>query len=788
MFLNYLKIAYRNLLKNKLFSFINIMGLGLALPFALMALMHLQSTFENDNFHPDSDRIYRIITNEINQEGNTIKYATSPFLVSDVLKKDYPFIDKATKTRRDYGWELTNKIKNLKVNTLYIEPSFFEVFGFKIDHGIIPQEANTLVLSHEAAQKFFGDTDPIGQILEHPTYGPFTVTGVLKPYKQGTQFRSDVMVSMATYEKFHPQSTIPESITELETYTFVKLLPTSDIKALQSGLKQIAIQSNALLASVKKSHLYRSQSLEEISPSKEQLRSNSYVESMEDIYFNFSIPLMILVLAGFNYTNLTLARSLSRSREVGVRKVIGAMRSQVFLQFIIEAILISVIGLAVGYGILHILRSNIHVSWVVWEVDNKYIISLLFIAFTLIMGLLAGGLPAWILSGFQPVTVLKGSITPATFGKIGFRKALIVIQFVASLGFVFMIGHMYNQFKYMATENDNFNRKDIVHISLPDTNHTILINEVIKNKSIEKIGMISVPFGGITAETAIRSNTIDEGVSSFYYAADANFIDNMNLKIIAGKNLPSSDQSNANQFVLINETALEKLRLGSPQEAIGKAIYMNNTIEPLQVAGVLKDFCHFNYQFEKQPVIFQYNPTGFNLMCIKTHADITRPDFIAEMKNIWHTRDPYKEMAFSWLDQELYERYYPSEDMKMMGMAAIVIFVIAIMGLLGIVIYSTEKRFKEISIRKVMGAEVWQIVKILSWSFVKLLLIAALIATPIGIIEGNLLGSVFIYYAGVNISLMFLFFMVIIMIALTTVVFFAMKAAISNPVKAIRTE
>lgn len=787
MIRNYLKIAFRNLWKNKLFSFINIMGLGLAIPFALLSLLQLQSSFEFDNFHPNSDRIYRIITDEKTTDGGTIKYASSPFLLADNLKNNYACVEKATKVVRDFSWELNNRLKTLQVNTIYIEPTFFEIFGFRLEKGSLPIEPNSLVLSHEMAEKFFGDINPVGKTLSHPTYGEFKITGVLKPFKKQTQFRSDVMISMATYQNIHKDATNAQSWAAYNTHTFVRLQANTQPQSLDLAINDIAKKSNLNLVSAKKTNLFHKQALKDISPSMEHLRNNPYVEDWLDISFNFAIPLMILLLAGFNYTNLTLARSLSRAREVGVRKVMGAIRGQLVMQFICEAVIIAFFALLIGVVILELMKQFIHVQWVTWEVENQAIIWFIFIGFALFLGILAGALPAWILSSFQPVNVLKGTLSPASFGKIGFRKSLTVIQFVVTMAFVFWIGHFYNQFDYMATENENFNRKGIFNISLADKNYQRLINDISKNKNVEQIGLTSLPFGAMPAQSALKANKNDQNVPTYYYSADRNFIENMSLKLLAGQNLPDTKSDSASSFVLLNEKAIQTLRLGSPKEAIGKTIILNNTAE-LQVVGIVQNFCHFHYQFEEQPLVFQYNPAHFQLLSVKTTENLSQDDFLAEIKTIWKKHYPYQQIVYSWYQQELYDRYYPAEDMKMMGMASIVILVIAIMGLLGMVTYSTEKRIKEIGIRKVMGASVWAIVKILSWSFMKLLLIAGLIALPIGYVSGLVILKVFTFHASINIGLMGAFFALILIIAIGTISYQAIKAALLNPVKSLKTE
>lgn len=787
MFKNYFKIAWRNLWKNKLFSFINIMGLGLAIPFALLSLLQVQSTFEFDNFHPDLDRIYRIITDEIPANGKVVKYASTPYSLSDNLKNNYACIEKTTKIVRDFGWELNNRIKTIDVNTIYIEPSFFEIFGFRLAQGSLPIEPNTLVITEEMGKIFFNDINPIGKTLSHPTYGLFTITGVLKPFKKETQFKSDVMVSMASLEKINALAKKSASWAELKAFTFVKLHQNTHSQTLDVAINDAAQKNKEELISAKKTYQFHSQALKDISPDFQDLRNNPYVSDMQDFYFNFFFALAIILLAGFNYTNLTLARSLSRAKEVGIRKVAGAVRGQLITQFVCEAILLSFFALAIGVVILTLMRRFINVNWIVWEVENQVQIWLIFIVFTFILGILAGLLPAWILSNFQPVSVLKGALSPASFGKVTFRKSLIVIQFVVTSCFVFWIGHLYNQFQYMATENDNFNRKNIFNISLSDDKYKPFLNEITTHKNIEHIGLTSAPFGSEGAQYAIKSGKDADYSAMIYYAVDSNFINNMALSFVAGKNLPITHTDSASNFILINEHTVSTLNLGTPQEAVGKTVILNAGTE-VTISGVLKDFCYSSYQQQIVPLVFHYNPSEFHVLSIKTTPNIDEKLFAADMSAIWKKYYPTEDMSFSWYQKDMYERYFPKADMQFSWLVSVIIFIIAIMGLLGMVTYDTEKRIKEIGIRKVIGASVLEIVRILSWRFMKLLLIAGLIALPIGYISGVFFHSVFTFHTDVNIGLMCLAFSGIFLIALFTIGFKTTKAAMANPVKALRTE
>jgi len=782
MIKSYFKIAWRNLWKNKLFSFINIMGLGLAIPFALLSLMQVVNVYEYDNFHPYPERTYRVITDVTDADDKKIKYAATPFALAEKLRTDYPFVEQSTNVIGDMGWELTNRIKTIRLNVLFTEPSFFKIFGFHLEKGTLPVAPNSIVLTHEKAELFFGDADPVGKILSHHDYGELKITGVLKPFKPKTHLKTDVMVSMATYEQRNKNI----SKTDLTGYTYVLLKENTEIKNLDAAINTIAANSNRENTAAKQTIQFHSQALSKISPAFVELRGNLGVESALELSVNIALALAIILLAGFNYVNLTLARSLSRAKEVGIRKVTGALRYQIFGQFICEAILIAFLSLITGFFVLKLMERFIYVRWMVWEVDSNLIIWGVFILFAIFIGVLAGFIPAKILSGFQPVKVLKGSISPASFGKIGFRKSLVVIQFVVTACFIFLIINLYSQFQYMATDNENFNRKDIYNVSTSG-NYRLLMNDISKNKDIERIGLVSTPFGGTSGSCTIKTDKQGNYSSANYYAANADFITNMNLQFVAGNNLPQTNSDSASNFIVVNEQALFALGIGTAKEAIGKQVILNDSKEVI-INGVVKDFCYYLYQFKASPLVMQYNPVQFHVLSIKTKNAVAGQTIKAGIRQVWKKYNPYDELAFSDYEKELYERYYPGADMKFMGMVCFVIFIIAIMGLLGMVTYNTEKRIKEIGIRKVMGASVGAIVKELSGGFAKLILVAAVICTPLGYLLSHYFIKMFAFNDGVNMGLMVLLFGLIFLVALFTIGIIVMRAAEANPVKSLRTE
>jgi len=786
MIRSHFKIAWRNLLKYKLFSLINIVGLSLAIPSALMALIQIVNYYEYDNFHQDSDRIVRVITDENRKEGELIKWASSPVLLAKYAKENLAGIENSATVVRDAKWVLSNGIKTKNIHAIYTDASFFQLFNFPLEKGAYPVEPNTMVLTHETAEWFFRDANPIGNFLEHPKYGGFKIVGVLKPFnQQKTQFRTDVIVPFADYLAINAKTTDWSS---LNAHTFLKLAKGRTAIDLDKQLSKTSAEINQLIGTTANKTLhFKAQNLANISPAKEILENDPYIQDLRSIYINLGFQLILILLASLNYINLTLARSMNRGREVGVRKAVGATKFQLILQFLTESVLVSYIALGIGLFLLWFIKNQIHVSWLTWDIDHLGYLILLFFVFNLILGLVAGASPSLILSSYQPIKVLKGTVSPASFGKIGFRKSLIIVQFTIALVYLFFMGHAYHQINYMANDNENFRRDNILNISLAENQNKRFSTDINTLIEVQKVGYTSINFGIAPTYSGIKNTKSEASKPAFYYAADHNFIENMGLKIVAGKNLIESSSEESSPMIVVNQKAVENLNLGSDRDAIGKLILLNDTLSAT-IIGVVANFCHYDYEHKIEPVVFQYQPSLFKVMCVKTGSVSDRIAFEATLKDLWKKHNPYLEMNASWLDTDMYERYYPYEDMQFAGIQGIVIFVIAILGLIGILTYSLKKRTKEIGIRKVMGATVSEVIQLMSADFIKLLAIAAVIAIPLGIAIAVFMNSYLVFNNGIGyLSMSFLLF-IVIGIALGVVGYFSWKAAQTDPARTLKAE
>lgn len=786
MIRSYFKIAWRNLLKYKLFSLINIVGLSLAIPSALMALIQIVNYYEYDNFHQDGDRIVRVITDENRKEGEEISWASSPVPLAKHIKENLAGVENSASIVRDSKWVLSNGIKTKNIQAFYADASFFQLFHFPLEKGAYPVEPKTIVLTHETAEWFFREANPIGNFLEHPKYGGFKIVGVLKPFnQQKTQFRTDVIVPIDDYLSLHDKTA---DWSTLNAHTFLKLAKGRTAADLDKQLSKTSTEINQLIGpTATKTLHFKAQNLADISPAKEILENDPYIQDLRSIYINLGFQLILILLASLNYINLTLARSMNRGREVGVRKVVGATKIQLILQFLTESVVVSYIALGIGLFLLWFIKNQIHVSWLTWDIDHLGYLILLFFVFNLLLGLVAGASPSLILSSYQPIKVLKGKVSPAGFGKIGFRKSLIIVQFTIALVYLFFMGHWYHQINYMANDNENFRRDDILTINLAGNRNKRFATDIHMLKEVQKIGYTSLNFGITPTYSGIKNTKNEPSKPAFYYATDHNFIENMGLKIVAGKNLAESNSETGSPMIVVNQKAVENLNLGSEQDAIGKLILLNDTLSAT-IIGVVANFCHYDYEHKIEPVVFQYQPSLFKVMCVKTNPVEDRIALEATLQNLWKKHNPYVEMNASWLDTDMYERYYPYEDMQFAGMEGLVIFVIAILGLIGILTYSLEKRTKEIGIRKVMGATAAEIIQLMSADFIKLLAIAAVIAIPLGIVVALFMNSYLVFNNGVSyLSMSFLLF-IVLGIALGAVGYFSWKAAQTNPAKTLKAE
>lgn len=585
----------------------------------------------------------------------------------------------------------------------------------------------------------------------------------------------------------------PARVADWEQYsaalTYVLLKAGTPVGSLEKALASVHDRATRDLPfKTINGYSFRTQRLDSLSPSYQELMYGTYEPPVTGLLAEFGIGLITLLMAGFNYINLTLARSLSRAREVGIRKVAGAIRWQLLGQFMAESLVLSLLALGLAFGMLELVKPMSFVQqWLIGGVQWDWSIWTVFIVFSIVTGLLAGIVPARILSGFEPAQVLRSHTGLRIIRGLSLRKSLIVVQFIISL--VAMIGlmTMIRQMDYMATGDYGFRRTRILNVPIGDLPVSRLMNELNRLAGVERVSATSELFGLFGNSQVIRASQSRQDSSVAYvWAADNQFGPNMDLTLLAGQNLPVSAADSVGRLVVINEEAVKTFRLGTPRAAVGQSLWLNDSTE-VSVVGVVKDFRFTTFGFPIKPLLLRSNPNQYRFVNISVAAG-AEVAVLAHVNRVWKRLSPYEPFAGQWYDDFLQERHTHASDTDFMALLIVLTFSIACLGLLGMVTYNTQTRVKEIGVRKVMGAEVRQIVWLLSRDFVKLLLIAGAIALPLGYMAGYAFLFNFAYHVSIGFETMGLCFGVLLLLGCLTIGVRTYRAALTNPAKSLRSE
>lgn len=793
---HYCKIAFRNINRQRLFSFINIFGLALSMSIGLIVLVGLKDQLSYDKFHPNAANTYRVISEVTDNSHNTFRLASSPAPVADALQKNSAFIQYATTLYP--GWNgnaLANK-KEINISTAFIQPSFFDVFGFKTKHGKTGELANpnTVILSKDVAGRFFGSTNPIGQTIQLGSLGTFMVADVMQTPPGKSHIEFDAYLSFASIPALQKSNLLAMKQGDWNPsfgYTYITLKNNATKSQLLSSLNSIAKnisgnekRDNGLALQ------FDVQALSAITPGEELQNSIGNIPTIGKVMAGVVIALIILISACFNYTNLALARALKRAKEVGIRKVSGAFKGHIFLQFITESVIIAVLSLVVSYIMFGFMKNYAAFSEELIPADVKLDSQLIlwFVLFGLGTGIIAGVIPAWILSSFNPAQVLKSLANVKLFGRNGFRKTLTVIQFSLSLAIIIFMMVFAKQFNYMATADYGFNRDNIISLPLQGADYTLLKNQVAAVSGVQRVAGISqFPGRSASGNVIIKQQPTTDGIKAGYFDVDENYIPNMGLKLVAGKNFNAATDS-AERYVLLNQTALQSLKIASPADAVGKTLYLDDTTQ-VQVAGVVKDFHYEGFERPILPMVLRSRAKAFNYLAIKTSLNESNAAaLVAQLQTAWKKVNPGQPFAYDWFSKTFRDSKAATGTVSILGFLAFIAITIACLGLLGMVIYTTETKVKEVSIRKVMGATINNIIKQLSAGFVKLILISIVIAAPIGWLLGYMFLSIFAVRVSIGVGLVALASAGMLLTALIVICPQVYRMASGNPVKGLRTE
>ena len=808
MIRNYIVIAIRNILRHKFFSLINVIGLSVSLFVCLLVFKMIFAMYSSDRFHENRKRIYRVITTTQNPPYDAMQLATSPYTLKDELQKlnDVEHIVRLWNRFQDDA--LTDS-SSLPAKGFFADPEFFKVFSYNLTSGDpenVLLDPYSVVITQDWAEKFFRNKNPIGSFISFNTFGDYKVTGIVESIKnKKSHMEFDLIASSnslwsnlsdASSEK---QSDSPYQFIQTKNpwkdvyraYTFILFKEKFNLTSVDDQLKNII---NHHYGSFETKYSFDLQPLLKISPGKNLANALGRIETPLGTYVFSFIAIIITITASFTYTNLSIAKMLSRAREVGIRKVIGANRVQLITQFLTETIILTLIALNFAYILLFLLEPGFFsIDPYLKEsfyIENQPIgIYITTILFTLLLGSLIGFFPSLVYSRMRPVFIMKDIVQANISPKMTLKKVIIIFQFSISLILVFVITIMYQQVKYQQQIDLGFNPENILTINLKnndfDKAHQVL-NQIAYVEDVAAIDFL--PSIGIKSVVWARIPDHDDSLKSSQLIVSPNLMETLEIDMIAGKGFSGMPIPEKEKYVIINPTAVKAFGYESPYDAVGNLLIIDGD-HLLTIIGVTSEIVLQSVEFEPTPLIYRMNKKHFQKVLVKYNPGSNIENLVSSVGIAWDKIDPIHEFTYQFYTSEI-DAYYTSPNgiLKVLTSIAAFAILISFMGLLGMVLYNTESRIKEIGIRKVFGARINQVAWVISKGFLMMILLAVIITIPLTWIGAELILQNFYNRIDVNITLFLFGIILMLSIGLITILSQTLVAARRNPVDTLRYE
>ncbi|PHR92084.1 MAG: cell division protein FtsX [Leeuwenhoekiella sp.] len=760
-----------------------------------LILLYVAFELSYDQMYPEKDRIHRLVST-IKTPSDEYNIAIIDWTVLNKISPQFPEIETSTRVF-DINLNMQKGTETVREqNVLAVDSTFLNIFGVELLRGNATEALRaplSLVLSESAAQKYFGDQDPLGKTLKIMN-GKYTaqITGIMPALPENSQIKADMLLSISSYTQvFSPD--IDESWADYEPRGYLLLRENTDAKALVPKINAYVKEIDG--AKMEAAQLYISHDLEPIDEVYLYSERNSKKQGhITNVYVFSLVALFILLIAGINFVNLTTARSVERAKEVGVRKVIGAQKQQLSFQFLSESLMISLLAFVLALGLTALALpyfNSLAGKEIATGIFNDFTYIALLFGLAVLIGLLAGVYPALVLSSFKPVQVLKGRFTATRNGAI-LRKGLVVVQFAVSILLIIGTLVIYNQTRFMQNYDLGFAKDRLLILDTQSAaGRDVLQQQLAGNPNILSVSRASsVPGGGGDNSSALSTISNSEGndqtLTVDRYVIDDRYLDQLDIKLLAGRNFDRNLAQDSVSAMIVNERITQMLGFVNPEDALGASF--SQWGRKGEIVGVTQNFHTSSLQQNLGPLSFVFDPEQSRLLTVKVAAGTINQtlDFIEDS---WQRALPEIPFDYYFLD-EFFDRQYRAERQfgkLFLNFSMLAIF-ISCLGLLGLAAYSMLQRKREIGIRKIVGASVFSIVNLVSAEFIKLVGIAFVIAAPIAWFAMHSWLEGFAY----RISLSWYLFagagVLVIGIALLTVSIQAIRAAVANPVKSLRTE
>ncbi len=805
---SYIKTAKRNLLRNKMFSFINIIGLAISMSVGLLLIAFILDLRSYDKFHKNGERIYRIssILTENREHGG--KFATTSIKTGTLIRQKVTGIDEVAIMRNGFSEDAKIGDNILPVKGLWADPAVFRIFTFPTLEGN-PETAlknpYSIVLTQTTARKLFGSENVLGKVIRFDTQD-YQVTGLMKDAPFFSHISFEALVSLSTAEQLNKNNNDFEKWTNMSSnYVYLRLPENADPASIQSQLKTIAREENLAVEKTKIQlellPLYNIVVGENFRQSEGGPGSAGPHMSPKVLWILGGLALIVILSACFNYTNLSIARAMRRFKEVGIRKAIGAQKSQVWQQFLVESIMISLAALFLSFFLFLLLRPQL--LNLAPELQKTVKLGLTppmlfaFVVFSVTVGIIAGFMPALFFSKVSAISALRNVSSVKGFKHLTFRRALVVVQYTLTLIFITTTAIGYVQYKSILAFDLGFNTENILNIDMQGNTPDALLKELREMPEVTNLSRsLIITSVGNAWGVFVKYKDSNDSVLVMTNNVDENYLSLHEYKLIAGENfIAHPTTSEAVREVIVNEQFLKRFNISNknPKKAIGEEITFSNFKihgHKMTIVGVMKDFHYGKVDNIVGPVAFMSWTPGDRAVINAKIQSADMPATMARIESVWKKIDRAHPFDAKFYDQEIEDAYSEFSAMiKIIGFLSFLAISISSMGLFGMVAFTTETRLKEISIRKVMGASSANLVYLLSRGFLVMLSISAFIALPVTYLffEKIMLAN-FPYHTPVQIAELFVGLLAVLLIAFIMIGSQTMKAARSNPVEVLKSE
>lgn len=792
MIKNYIKIAWRNLLKNKAFSSINIIGLAIGMAGALLIALWLQNMLSMDRFHEKSDRLH-IISNRDMSQGQLWAWVNTPKIMGPTLKKDFPDIEKFTRYDQFNNFLTTYNNTKIMSQVAFVDPGFFDMFSFPLVKGSknkLLQNANSVVLTQKFAKTIFGNTDPVGQTIKIDSVNLVTVDAVLQDLPNNSSMQFDYLLSWDYAKKI---GYTDENWQNNSIETYVLLNEKTSLEAFNNKIRLVSQNhinvgknevksTNEIFAfPYKDAYLYN-----------KSINGKYTAGRIQLVHLFTWIGAFILFVACINFMNLSTARSERRAKEVGVRKVVGADRKSLVIQFLVESILISfgAMILAIICIILvlpafnDLVEKNLHLSLLS---GNTWFF---LIIFSITTGILAGSYPAFFLSSFKPLKTLKGKLNSYKKG-LNVRSILVILQFSIAIILTIATIIIFQQIQHTKDRDRGYTDNGLLVSSISgelDKNYLNLRNELLASNTVLSVSKNMSPvtdrYSNGMGFSWPGSNESDKKVSFNRFSSDADAVKNLGFTLLSGRDIDVYKYKTDSNAMLLTETAVKTMRLRDP---VGQVVHGDGM--DWTIVGVIKDFIVDSPFAETIPMVILGPNAWFTNIHYRLNPNNSTADNLKTIANIFKKFNPDYPFEYKFIDKNFEAKFKETQSIGTLSMLfAVLTIFISCLGLFALIAYMAETRMKEIAVRKVLGASIGQLTSLLSVDFIKLVLIAILIASPIAWWVMNNWLQDYNYRIEIQWQYFAIAGLMAVLISLATISFQTIKAALSNPVDSLRDE